>query len=44
MYNPSSARRRRRKREIDVVECALLLAFFLVGLTALIGKLHQMFP
>jgi hypothetical protein len=29
-------------RGVDLIEGAMLLAFFLVALTALIGKLHQM--
>jgi hypothetical protein len=33
---------RKAPREVDVVEWAMLLAFVLVGLTALIGTLHQL--
>lgn len=41
-FEKSVRGRRKEPREVDVVEGALLLAFFLVGLTALVGKLHQM--
>ena len=41
-YKELAAKRARTWRDVDVVEFALLLAFFLVGLTALIGKVHQM--
>ena len=42
-YEESLRVRRKASREVDVVEWAMLLAFFLVGLTALIGRLQQMF-
>ena len=42
VYKDSVEKRRSAWRDVDVVEWAMLLAFFLVGVTALLGKIHQM--
>ena len=42
VYKELPAKRAGSWRDVDVVECALLLAFFAVGVTALIGKIDQM--
>lgn len=41
MYKDTPVKRPGAWREVDVVEWAMLLAIFRVGVTALIGKVHR---